>query len=674
MKRPLGFNSRIGFPSGMMAVVLAGCLAPARAAGPTPTTNSQGLAITDTEGAPGSVKAPRQHTVQNRASSSTALASARRPTHPRPAPRDEYNHDEIAALRERLDHQEQWLAAQQQQIAKLIATVDELKGLPNRYLEVSYESGLAPIGEEVAAILPRHDLLPAVKGGESLASPPTASPDVGELSHLPPFASLQPLIPIHNASLAPAAGFVPQTSSSPLSAQATQELTQPYTTRLNTLTKQVEGISKGIAGFRFSGDLRLRGDGIFRSSNPIAGPEQNVRGEYRARLNFDKGIDKQLDVHFQVGSGRFDNALTDETNMAGGAVRGPIFLSEAWVNYHPNSSLNFQGGKMPEVFQDYSRFLWDQDVRFSGFRQSLGTSPGDNPLGITRIDFMAGQYILTNPNIQVLPTAQQCTATPPQTITSLPATITTPATLPAACAYLQAGYKPGENVRAADLFDQGFFLKGRIKPGWSHYLFTNVALFRNPNQIALTSTLAGLPLLVNNVTGVTLAGPLTGTGTATTIPGGGIYTASHFQIGHLAYRITKEGWRLRNEEFPLFLDVQASRNFGTSFLRNAWMATLDAGEIRKAGDVRFLYFYSVKDANSMISQFTDDHLGTYSGVNIRVHSIRFDLGLASFLQWQNIFYIQNEISRNDPARHFYVPVQEGTPTQYRFVSSLFVDF
>ena len=48
------------------------------------------------------------------------------------------------------------------------------------------------------------------------------------------------------------------------------------------------------------------------------------------------------------------------------------------------------------------------------------------------------------------------------------------------------------------------------------------------------------------------------------------------------------------------MDVQASRNFGTSFMRNAWMVTLNAGHITKAGDVRFLYFYAVKDANSMV--------------------------------------------------------------------------
>ncbi len=673
MKRTLGFNSRFAFLSSMIAVVLAESLASGRAAGSTPTTNSRGTAITDTGSTPGTVMAPRQRAVQTRASSSTAPASGQRTPRSRIAARGQYNHDEIAALRERLDHQEQLLAAQQQQIAKLIATVDELKKTPNRSLLVSYEPDPAPKKDEVAAILDHHDPLPAVKGGGSPTSPTTVTPVAGDLSHLPPFTSLQPLIPIDSASLTRATVPVPQASSSTPSTQATQDQIQPYPTRLDRLTNQVEGISKGIAGFRFSGSLRLRSDNIFRSSDNVAGPVQRSRGQYRARLNLDKGINRQMDVHFQLGSGRFDNPLTDDTDFAGGAIRGPLFLHEAWVDYHPNSSLNLRGGKMPEAFQDYTRFIWDEDVRFNGFQESIGTSPGDNPLGITRIDFRAGQYPLTDPNIQVLPTAKQCTAST-QTITSLPATIATPATLPAACAYLQAGYKPGEKVRAADLFDQGLFVKGRIKPGWSHYFFSNFMVFRNPNQIALASTSSGLPLLVNPVEGVTLAGPLPGTGTATTIPGGGIFTASHFQIGRVAYRITKEGWKFRSEDFPVFVDFQASRNFGTSFLRNAWMSTFNAGEIRKAGDIRFLYFYAVKDANSMISQFTDDHVGTLTGVNIRTHATRFDLGLTRFIQWQNIFYIQNEISRNDPARHFYVPVQEGAATQYRFESSLFFIF
>jgi hypothetical protein len=54
--------------------------------------------------------------------------------------------------------------------------------------------------------------------------------------------------------------------------------------------------------------------------------------------------------------------------------------------------------------------------------------------------------------------------------------------------------------------------------------------------------------------------------------------------------------------------------------------------------------------------------------------IRFDLGPAKSLQWQSSFCMQNESSRRDPARHFYVPVPAGTPAQYRMESSLFVDF
>jgi hypothetical protein len=76
----------------------------------------------------------------------------------------------------------------------------------------------------------------------------------------------------------------------------------------------------------------------------------------------------------------------------------------------------------------------------------------------------------------------------------------------------------------------------------------------------------------------------------------------------------------------------------------------------------------------MISQFTDDQIGTQSGVNIRTHMIRFDVGLTKFLQWQNIFYIQNEISGNNAARHFFVPVPAGAATQYHVTSSLFFNF
>jgi hypothetical protein len=549
--------------------------------------------------------------------------------------------DQVAALEERMKHQEQLLATQQQQIAKLIAALEEQKKLPDRNGQPSDQ------GVQVSSL--------------------------GQASSLGEVASLAPVLPV--AATAGAAGS--QALATPAASAPAQNLAQEpqaYTPRIDQLEKTVEGMSKGIAGFRFSGDFRIRSDNLWRSGNSVAGPLQNLRGTYRLRFNVDKNITDKVNVHIQLGSGRFNNPVTDDTEFGGSNVRGPVFLSEAWVNWHPNTSINLQAGKMPEVFQDYTRFMWDEDMRFNGGQEVFGTSPRDNALGITRVDFMAGQYVLTNPNVQVLPSAKACTPPPPQVITTLPATIAQPTPLPANCAYLAAGYQPGENVRSSDLFDQGVFFKGKINGNWSHYMFTDFLLYRNASQVAFGSTTAGAALLTNNVLGVTLSSPLPGTGNATTVPGGAVYTAGHFQIGRLAYRITYGGWQLHKESFPVFVDLQGSRNFGAGFLRNAWMATLNAGEIRKRGDIRFLYAYGEKDANSMISQYTDDHFGSNTGVNIRTNMIRFDVGLAKFLQWQNILYIQKEISGNDPARNFYVSIPAGAGTQYRAETQLFVNF
>ena len=76
----------------------------------------------------------------------------------------------------------------------------------------------------------------------------------------------------------------------------------------------------------------------------------------------------------------------------------------------------------------------------------------------------------------------------------------------------------------------------------------------------------------------------------------------------------------------------------------------------------------------MISEFTDDQVGTQTGVNIRTHAIRFDVGLAKFLQWQNIVYIQNEIS---PTIQLVISTflsSRGLRPNFGLQSSLFANF
>lgn len=545
---------------------------------------------------------------------------------PPPAPADE-----VSVMRDQLNRQQELLAAQQQQLTMLRQALDDQK-----------------------------QLLESAMQGARAAAP--QMPNIGQV------ASLAPAIP--NGTLAGGNGAgVPAPAPKP-AGSGPQESTRGYVERVDQLSKNMDKTLANLAGFKFSGDFRLRFDSTDRSSNKFAGPAQNTRGNYRMRFNVDKPLTDQLSFHFQLGSGLMNNPLTANTDFGGFATRGPIFLSEAWGSYHPNSSIDLLGGRIPELFADDSRFLFKEDIRFDGFQENFKIPVGSNPLGITRIEVRGGQYILTNPNIQVLPSAKACTPAPPQVITKLPATIITPAPLPANCAYLNAGYLPGQSVRDADLFHQGFALYADLKPGWHHQFGGDLQWYRNQNQIALAATTAGAPVVIGAQFGTTSISAIPGTGTATTTPGGAMFTAQHFQVAHLKYRIGYDGWKIGDHEMPIYLEFHGARNVGIGYLNNAVMGLVSFGDVKKVGDVRLLYAYGIKEANSMISEVTDDYLGTNSGVNMRTHEIRVDVGLSRFLAWQNLFFIQNEISGNNAARNFYVPLQPGAATQYRLQSQL----
>lgn len=539
--------------------------------------------------------------------------------------------DQVSALRDQLNRQQDQLAAQQQQIALLRQALESQKQLVERAMQ-----GSRPGTPEM--------------------------PNVGQV------ASLVPAIP--NGALAGGNGAgVPAATPKP-AGPAPQEPTRSYVERVDQLSKTLNTTAASLAGFKFSGDFRLRFDSTDRSSNKFAGPAQNTRGNYRMRFNVDKPLTDQLSFHFQLGSGLMNNPLTANTDFGGFATRGPIFLSEAWGSYHPNPDIDLVGGRIPELFADDSRFLFKEDIRFDGFQENFKIPVGSNPLGITRIEVRGGQYILTNPNIQVLPSLKACTPAPAQVITKLPATITTPAALPANCAYLSAGYLPGQSVRDADLFHQGFALYGNLGPGWHHQFGGDLQWYRNQNQIALAATTAGAPVVIGAQFGTTSISAIPGTGTATTTPGGAMFTAQHFQVAHLKYRIGYDGWKIGDHEMPIYLEFHGARNVGIGYLNNAVMGLVSFGDVKKVGDVRLLYGYGIKEANSMISEVTDDYFGTTTGVNMRTHEIRVDVGLSRFLAWQNLFFIQNEISGNNAARNFYVPIQAGAATQYRLQSQL----
>ena len=451
--------------------------------------------------------------------------------------------------------------------------------------------------------------------------------------------------PVDNSAKASAE---PVTAVSAQTATATPKQTPTVDQRL----AKVEGDALRIGPLRVSGDFRLRWDGAFRSATEPDDPPVNhvqvSRARYRFRLNLDTDLYRTLSFHGQLSTGPINNPLTGDQDFSAITARHPFFISEAWIDYHPNKQLSLQGGRVLEVFADNSRFLFDDDIRFNGFNEKYVLPLKKNGGYFSSIDFRAGQYILSNPNVAII--------TPGSPLAT-------------------AGEVIGTAGRSASLFHQGALFNQTFNEKWSDQFGGDIQIYNHPNQIQLASTANGVALLVQPGLGLTLSGPLSGTGNATTTPGGAIFTAPGFQIARLTYRLNYAGFRKGDHMYPVVLNLQVARNVATGLNeRDAMLAALQVGRITKRGDTAFHYVFSIKGANSLISQVTDDDLGTLSGVNIRTNHFRFDYGLAKKVTLQSLFYIQKSLRSSGQYPNFFVPVSAFVPTSYRIQEQLVFTF
>ncbi|HEU4432574.1 MAG TPA: putative porin [Pyrinomonadaceae bacterium] len=459
---------------------------------------------------------------------------------------------------------------------------------------------------------------------------------------------------LEKLSAHPVATTVKEAESTPKAATETRSIasTPPPAQTVEQRLAQVESDVKKIGPIRLSGDFRLRFDGIFRSATEPPDPPlehiQNARVRYRFRLNLDANIYNNLTFHAQLATGPVNNPLSTNQDFTSLGARPPFSISEIWVDYRPTKELQLQAGRVPDVFADNSRFLFDDDIRFNGFNERYTLSLKPNGLKVTNLDFRAGQYILTNPVVAVVQPNS---------------------------ALARAGAVVGSTGRSANLFHQGLLVNQTHNERWSSQWGGDIQLFRQPNQIQLASTLEGLVLLVQPGLGLALSGPLPGTGNATTTPGGAIYTAPGFQVARITYRLNYAGFKWGGHDYPLRFDVHVARNVATGLNeRDAMLTSLQIGRVAKRGDMMFQYVFAIKGANALISQLTDDDLGTNTGVNIRTHHIRFDYGISRRVTFQNLIYIQNSLRRSGQYPNFFVPLGDFTPTTYRWQPQLVFSF
>jgi hypothetical protein len=425
---------------------------------------------------------------------------------------------------------------------------------------------------------------------------------------------------------------------------------EPQTPTVDQRLVKLEAVK--IGPVRVSGDFRLRAEGIFRSATEPPDPPldhvQNVRMRYRFRLNFDTELHPNLTFHGQLATGALNNPTSLNQDFTSLTVRAPIAISEAWIDYKPTKSLQFQVGRVENIFHDNSRFLFDNDIRFNGFNEKYVKTFEPNSSYVTSLELRAGQYILTNPNVAVIAPNSPLA---------------------------RAGAVIGSTGRSANLFHQGLLVNQTFNKRWSSQIGGDLQAYRNPNQIQLGSTQEGLVLLVQPGLGIALSGPVTGTGNATTTPGGAIYTAPGFQVARLTYRLNYAGFKRGDHTFPVIFNLQLARNVATGLNeRDAMLAALQVGRVTKRADMGFLYLFTIKGANAMISQVTDDNIGTGTGVNVRTHHLRFEYGISRKVTWQALLFVQNSLARSGQYPNFFVPVGDFAPTQYRVQQQLIFTF
>jgi hypothetical protein len=433
---------------------------------------------------------------------------------------------------------------------------------------------------------------------------------------------------------------------------ATTATAEPQTPTVEQRLAKVEGQVLKVGPVRLSGDFRLRFDGTFRSAteppDPPLGNVQNARARYRFRLNLDTDLYPNLSFHAQLATGPLNNPLSTNQDFTSITVRAPIALSEAWVEYRPTKEWQLQGGRVLDIFADNSRFLFDDDLRFNGFNERYTHAFKPNDAHVSSLEFRAGQYILSTPNVAVIAPNSPLA---------------------------RAGEVVGTTGRSATLFHQGLLVNQKFNERWNSQVGGDIQLYNHPNQIQLASTQDGLVLLVQPGIGIALSGPLPGTGNATTTPGGVVYTAPGFQVARLTYRLNYAGFTHGDHAFPITLNLQVARNVATGLNeRDAMLAALQVGRITKRGDTSFMYVFAIKGANSMISQVTDDDLGTGTGVNIRTSHFRFEYGISKKVTFQSLFFFQNSLRRSGQFPNFFVPLGDFAPRTYRVQQQLVFNF
>lgn len=401
--------------------------------------------------------------------------------------------------------------------------------------------------------------------------------------------------------------------------------------------KRVGALENLVNRSKISGDFRARFDGVTRSAMPGgAGSMENLRGRYRLRLNYAFQVDKNLSVHAQLASGPVNNEVSDNQDFGTFGAKNPISINQAYVQYTPVKWLTINTGRIPEVFGEGSQFSFDPDLNFNGGSELLKFGQAGKGYSGT---FTAAQYILTNPNKQ---------QTNPQTTLRL---------------------------RASAIFGEGLRLNSPDFNDMNVYYEIRDFAVREPNQIASqVASGARIPGLGFTTDGLPGSGNQIIANPNVNLRGEQPYVfVTGFNTAEMAFGFNHKP--LAGTFLAYGAEVRVARNLDADTKRDAGYIRAYVGSSSEPGQVKFIYTYKYAEADSMLSAFTDDDLGTQSNTDIKAHAFMADWKLMKHVNFQNIFFIEKPI--NIATTFNGIPLVKAVPAQnttYRLQSQVLFSF
>jgi len=100
---------------------------------------------------------------------------------------------------------------------------------------------------------------------------------------------------------------------------------------------------------------------------------QNIRNRYRIRLNADNEL-SAVPLSHAASDRAHNNSLTYDQEAT--LARHPFSLTEAFVDFIPARNSRCARAD-EEVFADNMRFVWDDEIRFNGFKRMLKLPVGE---------------------------------------------------------------------------------------------------------------------------------------------------------------------------------------------------------------------------------------------------------------------------------------------------------